>query len=226
MNTTKCLHLHSQMHMPVALAEHLTAVGTDHLHGTAGVKGCAISVCPRNNHLRRDSWLLKLSVTASQKESAAMHMRASLSSLQGASLKPCRVSLEQGAPVSCCRGSLEPVLRPFVTTDSQNLGYFQLFDLWSNRLSHMSLLAGITNANCCEENKQIWLASRIHVLAWHTWSFMLAAQHHSAYINVKGGNVLLSCFIQTQFQFYVQRHPNVPPFMPAVPSACSFGVET
>lgn len=127
-----------------------------------------------------------------------MHMWVPASSLQGARLKPCRV-FWSGVPLWA---ALEPVLRPFLTTYSWKSGMFPInFDLWNNRLSCMSFLAGITNANYCEDNKQFWsrLTRKFIFIfqQWHTWSFMLAVHHLSACINIKGSNMLLSCFIQT-----------------------------
>lgn len=108
----------------------------------------------------------------------------SKSSLQGARLKPHRVSLECGSLLDCWSSSLEPVLRPILTPYRWKSRMLPInSDVWNNTLSHMLFQAGLANPNYCKGN--IWFWSRLTrkfmfvLQQWNMWSFMLAAHCHS-----------------------------------------------
>lgn len=159
MSLIKFLDLQSQMHMPVVLVQHLTAVHPGNLCGSKYFSN--FTLC--DNSLCREPWGLKFSVRAGPKTSTELHAQAPVfwvTSLWVIGLKACWVSLEQGVLVDGCSSSLKMVLRAFLIVSSWKSGVFPInIDLWYNRLSRMSFPAGAA-ANYCEDNIHFWLTRK------------------------------------------------------------------
>lgn len=93
MNPIKCLHLHSQMHMPAVLAQHLRAVCTGNLRGSKNSINLSLFM----------QQLLKIEVQC-QSWSKKMHSNAHVSpskQLARSQTEALRSLLERGAPMGC-----------------------------------------------------------------------------------------------------------------------------